>query len=67
MLRAKAKPRQPPADRRGGGAAGEGVLHEVVIEPGRGDRLIDWRELVDYRDLCLFLIWRGSRPATRRA
>ncbi|AMV16760.1 Teichoic acid translocation permease protein TagG [Planctomyces sp. SH-PL14] len=44
-----------------GGAAGEGARHEVVIAPGRGDRMIDWRELVDYRDLCLFLIWRGIK------
>ena len=43
------------------GAADDAARHEVVIEPGRGDRLVDWRELLDYRDLCLFLIWRGIK------
>ena len=35
--------------------------HEFVIEAGHGGRLVDWRELLDYRDLCLFLIWRGIK------
>jgi len=35
--------------------------HRIVIEPRSGWRLIDWQELVDYRDLFLFLMWRGIR------
>ncbi len=30
----------------------------TVIEPRTGWRLVDWKELVDYRDLFLFLTWR---------
>lgn len=30
----------------------------TVIEPRSGWRLVDWKELVDYRDLFLFLTWR---------
>ena len=31
---------------------------ELIIEPRRGLRLVDWRELVAYRDLFRFLVWR---------
>lgn len=31
---------------------------EIIIQPSRGVRLLDWRELVAYRDLFRFLIWR---------
>ena len=31
---------------------------EIVIEPRVGWRLVDWRELWDYRDLFRFLVWR---------
>jgi len=30
----------------------------IVIEPRSGWRLVDWRELYNYRDLFRFLIWR---------
>ena len=30
----------------------------TIIEPRSGWRLVDWRELIDYRDLFLFLTWR---------
>lgn len=30
----------------------------TIIEPKSGWRLVDWRELFDYRDLFLFLTWR---------
>ena len=30
----------------------------TVIEPRSGWRLVDWRELRDYRDLFRFLVWR---------
>jgi lipopolysaccharide transport system permease protein len=33
-------------------------VHLTVIEPRSGWRLIDWRELKDYRDLFRFLVWR---------
>ena len=35
--------------------------HVTVIEARAGWRLIDWRELVDYRDLFLFLMWRSIK------
>jgi lipopolysaccharide transport system permease protein len=30
----------------------------TIIEPSRGWRLVDWNELVQYRDLFRFLVWR---------
>jgi lipopolysaccharide transport system permease protein len=39
-------------------AASLGPSHITVIEARRGWRLVDWRELVAYRDLFRFLIWR---------
>ena len=33
----------------------------TVIEPERGWRLIDWRELWRYRDLFFFLVWRDIK------
>ena len=33
----------------------------VVIEPRPGWRPVDWRELVAYRDLFGFLVWRGIK------
>lgn len=32
-----------------------------VIEPRRGWQLVDWRELWEYRDLFLFLVWRDIK------
>ncbi|MCD0458877.1 ABC transporter permease [Roseiconus lacunae] len=32
--------------------------YELVIEPRKGLQLFDWKELVAYRDLFRFLIWR---------
>jgi lipopolysaccharide transport system permease protein len=33
----------------------------TIIEPSRGRRLIDWRELWEYRDLFYFLVWRDIK------
>ncbi len=33
----------------------------TVIEPCSGWRLINWRELSEYRDLFSFLVWRGIK------
>lgn len=33
-------------------------LREIVIQPTRGLRFLDWRELVAYRDLLGLLVWR---------
>jgi len=33
----------------------------TVIEPTSGWRLIDWKELCDYRDLFFFLVWRDVK------
>lgn len=35
--------------------------YQVVIEPREGIRLVDYRELREYRDLFLFLIWRSIK------
>jgi len=35
--------------------------HVVVIEPRRGLKWVDWKELVEYRDLFFFMIWRNIR------
>jgi len=58
----------PPADQ---GVAADGELTRVaprhdglsvtVIEGKPGWRLIDWKELWQYRDLFLFLIWRAIK------
>lgn len=34
---------------------------EIIIEPRSGWRLIDWRELREYRDLFYFMIWRDIK------
>ncbi len=47
-------PAVPPAD-------GLDPDYEVVIEPRTGWRLVDWKELVEYRDLFRFLVWRGIK------
>ena len=33
----------------------------TIIEPRSGWRLVDWRELIEYRDLFRFLVWRGIK------
>ncbi|MGF1606309.1 MAG: ABC transporter permease [Rhodothalassiaceae bacterium] len=37
------------------------TLPLVVVEPRRGWRLIDWRELAGYSDLFAFLTWRNIK------
>jgi lipopolysaccharide transport system permease protein len=34
---------------------------QIVIEPRRGLKWVDWRELVAYRDLFFFMVWRNVR------
>lgn len=36
-------------------------ITQVVIEPKKGWRLIDWKELREYRDLFYFLVWRDIK------
>src|SRR5712692_6551583 len=33
----------------------------TVIKPHSSWRLVDWKELLDYRDLFLFLVWRNIK------
>ncbi len=35
--------------------------HQIIIEARKDWRFIDWRELVEYRDLFYFLVWRSIR------
>jgi lipopolysaccharide transport system permease protein len=37
------------------------VDHELVIQPSRGWMAVDWRELVRYRELLFFLVWRDVK------
>ncbi|AJF06504.1 ABC transporter permease [Geoalkalibacter subterraneus] len=37
------------------------MQHQTVIEPQKGWKFIDWKELVEYRDLFYFLVWRSIR------
>lgn len=39
----------------------------LVIEPRSGWRLIDWRELVDYRELFFFLVWRDIKALYKQS
>lgn len=34
---------------------------QIVIEPENGWQLIDWRELLEYRDLFYFLVWKNVK------
>ncbi len=38
--------------------ANEHVKPITIIEPSNGLRMVDWKELIAYRDLFRFLIWR---------
>ncbi len=33
----------------------------TIIEPQSGWRVVDWREMIAYRDLFTFLVWRGIK------
>ena len=35
--------------------------HQIIIEARKDWRFIDWKELVEYRDLFYFLVWRSIR------
>src|SRR5271169_3802658 len=39
----------------------QGSIPVTIIEPRSGWRLIDWKELHEYRDLFRFLVWREIR------
>ena len=48
--------KQPPSP-----GAAEGAPLVTVIEARSGWQIIDWREMVEYRDLLRFLIWRDIK------
>jgi lipopolysaccharide transport system permease protein len=37
------------------------MVHQIIIEPKKGWRLIDWAELRQYKDLFYFLVWRDIK------
>lgn len=37
------------------------IPHKTVIEPKKGWQLIDWKELIAYKDLFYFLVWRDIK------
>jgi lipopolysaccharide transport system permease protein len=41
--------------------ASEKVLEPIVIEPRSGWRMLDFKELKEYRDLFFFLVWRDIK------
>ena len=49
------------ADTSVGAFTGNGEPSVQTIEPTSGWRLVDWRELVRYRDLFFFLVWRDIK------
>lgn len=55
------RPTRPGSTGRPAQAAAPGQLPTIIIEPHSGWRLIDFRELVEYRDLFRFLIWRSIK------
>lgn len=36
-------------------------LKEFIIEPRRGLKSVDWKELLEYRDLFFFMVWRNIK------
>lgn len=42
-------------------SASDGQAPVTIIQPSTGWRLIDWKELHDYRDLFFFLVWRDVK------
>jgi lipopolysaccharide transport system permease protein len=51
----------PARDRGDDHATGHADVPVTVIEPRMGWRLVDWKELVQYRDLFHFLVWRSIK------
>ena len=47
--------------------AGAGEFVEIVIEPHKGWIGVDWKELVDYRELLYYLIWRDVKVKYKQA
>ena len=56
----QAEPGAPPRSESPRDESPESLV-TTIIEPRSGWRLIDWRELRDYRDLFLFLTWRNIK------
>jgi homopolymeric O-antigen transport system permease protein len=43
------------------------AVRTVIIEPRGRWRLIDWRELLEYRDLVRFLVWRDVKAIYKQS
>jgi len=37
------------------------MSREIIIEPRGGPKWVDWKELLEYRDLFFFMVWRNIR------
>lgn len=55
-------PAAPPA-----ALAAHAPAHEVVIEPRKGWIGVDWAEMVRYRELLAFLVWRDVKVKYKQA
>lgn len=42
-------------------ASTEKTFHQIIIEPPKGWRLIDWKELIRYKDVFYFLVLRDIK------
>jgi lipopolysaccharide transport system permease protein len=49
------------------GAAGGPSEHELVLQPSRGWIGINWSELIRYRELLFFLVWRDIKVRYKQA
>jgi lipopolysaccharide transport system permease protein len=36
-------------------------MYRIIIEPRSGFRLVDWKELLEYKDLFYFLVWKDIK------
>jgi lipopolysaccharide transport system permease protein len=51
----------PPQTTTQSAAPADARAYVTVIEPRSAWQLVDWRELVEYRDLFFFLVWRSIK------
>lgn len=54
-------PLAQPAKSASDHGAGAGSRYVTVIAPSKAWQLVNWRELVEYRDLFYFLMWRSIK------
>jgi lipopolysaccharide transport system permease protein len=48
-------------------AGDEPVIHELIIQPSKGWIGVNWAELIQYRELLVFLVWRDVKVRYKQA